>query len=77
MGTPNRIYVVTPTKAQHGTAPRLVRAPNQARALHHVAQDFTVEVAGQDDLVTLIGAGVKVETAGEKQAGDEAKDDPT
>lgn len=48
------------------TFTRLVRAPNAAQALRHVATDtLHCQVASQDDLVELIEAGVKVETAGE------------
>ena len=60
-----RIYVVkTPT------ASRLVRAPNVAQAIRHVAaQTLTAEVASQDDLVTLVKAGADIETAGRETAG--------
>jgi hypothetical protein len=52
-----RIYIVaTPT----GT--RLVRASLRSQALSHVAQSqFTVKVASQDDLVSALSGGVKVE----------------
>lgn len=41
---------------------RLVRAPNAAQALRHVAADtLAVAVASQDDLVRLTLAGVQVE----------------
>lgn len=44
---------------------RLVRAPNAAQALRHVAADtLSCEVATQDDLVALVGRGVKVEASG-------------
>lgn len=44
---------------------RLVRAPNAAQALRHVAADtLSCEVATQDDLVSLVGRGVKVEASG-------------
>lgn len=53
-----RIYAV-----YHGTEGRLVRASNRAQALSHVAQStFNVRVAAQDELVTLLGKGVKVES---------------
>lgn len=52
-----RIYAV-----YHGTFGRLVKAKNRAQALSHVAQStFSVNVASQDELVTLLGDGVKVE----------------
>lgn len=53
-----RIYAV-----YHGTTGRLVRANNRAQALSHVAQStFNIRVAGQDDLVSLLGKGIKVES---------------
>jgi hypothetical protein len=51
-----RIYVVN-----DGQKKRLIRAPNQAQAVRHAAKDFKADVASQDDLCELIGAGVKVE----------------
>jgi len=54
-----RIYAV-----YHGTDARLVRAANRSQALAHVAKTaFNINVASQDDLVTLLGKGTKVETA--------------
>lgn len=53
-----RIYAV-----YHGTEGRLVRAKTRAQALSHVAQStFNIRVAGQEDLVALLGQGVKVES---------------
>lgn len=53
-----RIYAVF-----NGNTGRLVRAKNRAQALSHVAQStFNIRVAGQEDLVTLLGDGVKVES---------------
>lgn len=61
MATATRIYKVAGT--------RLVRAANVAQARNHVAREsIAVEVASQDDLVTMVGGGTKVETAGEHQA---------
>ncbi len=55
-----RIYVVS-----SGLESRLVRAPNRARALGHVAKaTLTVELADQEALIHLIGEGVPVEDAG-------------
>lgn len=56
-----RIYLVTDTETnQH----RLIRAANQAQAIRHAAASrFDVEVAGQDDLVSLLAAGKTVEDA--------------
>lgn len=45
-----RIYVVRAPNA----APRLVRANHPDRARSHVASDIEVEVASQEDLVTLL-----------------------
>jgi hypothetical protein len=57
-----RIYVVTDIE---NNRPRLVRAANQAQAMRHVAQTrFDIEVAGQDDLVSLLTAGHAIELAG-------------
>lgn len=53
-----RIYAV-----YHGSTGRLVRSKTRAQALSHVAQStFNIRVAGQEDLVTLLGQGVKVES---------------
>lgn len=63
MATATRIYKVA--------AKRLVRAANAAQARNHVAREsITVEVASQDDLVTMVAAGTKVETAGEHKDDD-------
>jgi hypothetical protein len=52
-----RIYAV-----YDGKNGRLVKAKTRAQALSHVAQStFSVQVASQDELVTLLGIGVKVE----------------
>lgn len=65
MSTTTRIYVV------HSVAvggPRLVWASHPAHALRHVADSlFTVKVATQEELVALIGKGVKVESVGPEQ----------
>ncbi len=63
MAITQRLYVVAPRTAEEGKTitKRLVRAPNSAQALRHVADEFVVTLAGQDDIVSLIGAGVKVE----------------
>ncbi len=56
-----RIYVVTDTELQ---ARQLVRASSQAQAVRHVTKSrFDVEVASQDDLVSLLGAGANVMSA--------------
>lgn len=62
------IYTVSNKKAEAGQSPRLVRANNKAQALRHVADDFTVEEPTQDDLVTHVAAGVKVEDARDADA---------
>ena len=52
-----RIYIVQSSK---GT--RLVKASLRQQALSHVANsEFTVRVASQDDLVSLLTVGAKVE----------------
>jgi hypothetical protein len=56
-----RIYVVTDTETNKH---RLIRAANQAQAIKYAAQTrFDIEVAGQDDLVSLLTHGVPVELA--------------
>lgn len=53
-----RIYAV-----YHGSNARLVRAKTRAQALSHVAQStFNVRVASQEELVTLLGQQVAVES---------------
>ena len=71
MSTATRIYAVRkklPRVGEPVTDTRLVRAPNAAQALRHVAADtLAVAVAGQDDLVELVAAGVKVEDSGRQE----------
>lgn len=56
-----RIYVVTDIETNKH---RLIRAANQAQAIKYAAQTrFDIEVAGQDDLVSLLTHGVPVELA--------------
>ena len=70
MAAAQRIYLVrnlcADADADNGIASHhLVRAPNAAQALRHVAAGtLNVGVASQDDLVELVEAGVKVETSG-------------
>ena len=62
MSTQTRIYLVTDTESGKK---RLVRASNQPQAVRHAARNkFSVEVAGQDDLVSLVATGCPVEEAG-------------
>lgn len=63
-----RIYCIWSGPARHDgdvpMIPRLVRATSPAQALRHVATDImAVKVASQDDLVSLMGAGIIVENA--------------
>lgn len=52
-----RIYIVGT-----GQTIRLVRAPNRAQALAHVARStISVSVATQDELVKLLTSGTQVE----------------
>lgn len=62
--TKTRIYLcVTPTES------RLVLAPNAAQAIRHVARDIIeASVAGQDELVLLVGRGIKVEACADEAA---------
>jgi hypothetical protein len=56
-----RIYVVTDTETNRH---RLIRAANQAQAIKYAAQTrIDIEVAGQDDLVSLLTHGIPVELA--------------
>lgn len=57
--TPTRIY-----RINDGLTDHLVRAASQAQAVRHVASSFETRVATQDDIANLVGAGVKIETAG-------------
>lgn len=66
MSTPTRVYLVTHAKG----AKRLVRASSQAQALRHASRgDYTVDVPTQDELVTALTSGTKVEDA--KESDDE------
>lgn len=64
-----RIYVVTDTETNKH---RLIRASNKAQAIRHekrhlpcMAQTrFAIEVAGQEDLVSLLTNGIPSELAG-------------
>ena len=57
-----RIYLVTDVETNKH---RLIRAGNQAQAIRYAAQTrFDIEVAGQDDLVSLLTGGIPVEMAG-------------
>lgn len=57
-----RVYVVF----ENGAAVALVRANSQATAIRHVVKDrFEATPADQDHLITHLGAGMKVQTAGE------------
>ena len=57
-----RIYVVTDIETSRH---RLIRASSQALAIRHAAQTrFDIEVAGQEDLVSLLTSGVPIELAG-------------
>jgi hypothetical protein len=56
-----RIYLVTDIETDKH---RLIRAGNQAQAIRHAAQTrFDIEVAGQDDLVSLLTGGIPIELA--------------
>lgn len=64
--TPTRIYVV---KRQDDHKSRLVRATSQPTALRHVALDeYSVEVASQEDLVEALSIGAQVEDASSTDA---------
>lgn len=62
--TPKRIYVVQKAGTEQR---RLIRASNVAQARNHVARDtLQVAVASQDELVSLVSGGARVEDAGEQ-----------
>ena len=55
-----RIYIVN-----GGEQPRLVRAGSRSAAISHVVRTpYTAAVASQDDIVTALGQGIRVEDAG-------------
>ena len=61
-----RIYLVASKQVEFDDTPltkRLVRAPNAAQALRHVASDFTVTVPSQDELLAAAADGIQVESA--------------
>lgn len=58
MATENRIYVVEG---------RLIAAPSLARAKAHVARKIQAKLASQNDLIKLVGEGVKVEDSTKKE----------
>lgn len=61
-----RVYVVK----EGDSGGRLVEAASQAQAISHVVRGkYVATVATQGELVTLLGAGAKVEKAGEESAG--------
>ncbi len=55
-----KVYIVTDRDGNE----RLVRAYTLADALRHVTPTFHVTQADQDDIISLMAAGVAVETAG-------------
>jgi hypothetical protein len=60
--TATRIYIVGSNDPAFPV--RLVKASIRQQALSHVAQSlFTVRVASQDDLISALGKGIKVENA--------------
>ena len=62
MSTLTRIYLVTDAETKKQ---RLIRATNQPQAVRHAARNkFSVEVASQDTLVSLVVTGCQVEEAG-------------
>lgn len=69
----SRIYFVVDTA--EGGAELLVRATSQAQAIRHAARNrYRAAVAGQEEIVRLLGAGAKVEdaTGGEPDTADAA-----
>lgn len=67
MATTTRVYKVKP-KADGGEKARLVRASHPAHALRHVADgEYQVEVASQDDLITMLQSGCPIEALRSEQ----------
>lgn len=65
--TTTRLYIIR-RKDEPATKPRLVKAPNSAQALRHVAADtLSVSVPTQDELIAAVQAGVVPETSGQAQ----------
>jgi len=63
MAAIRRIYVVTTSSGN-----RLVEAQNKSQAINYVARNIIMaEVAGQRDLIGLVSAGIKVESAGKTE----------
>lgn len=63
-----RIYIV---RGPNGLT-KLVKASVASQAVTHVAKgEFTARVASQDDLVYALSNGIKVETYGAEQGGQE------
>lgn len=61
-----RIYVVTESSAGHPKTETLVRAQSQSAALNAVIEPrFEVAKASTEDVVRLMGAGAKVQEAGD------------
>ena len=62
-----RPYIVSDKQG----AQRIVQAANQAQALRHVATDqFTVKAASASEVIDLMTAGVKPETASAEKEGE-------
>ena len=67
-----RIYVVTDIETNRH---RVIRAGNQEQTIRHAAQTpFDIEVAGQEDLVSLLTNGVPIELAGAPATADMFED---
>ena len=58
-----KVFVVTDRDGNE----RLVRAYTVGQAVAHVTPTFSVVPASQDDIISLMAAGVAVETAGIKE----------
>lgn len=57
-----RIYFASSTPESSAGA-RLIRANSQAQVRKHIAKDYNIRVATQEDLLAAIGMDVKVEEA--------------
>jgi hypothetical protein len=59
MATEARVYIVTTPKGK-----RLVRAISQTAAIRHVVEpEYAAEVGSMNDVLHLVGTGIKVEDA--------------
>jgi hypothetical protein len=59
----SRVYLV-----KRGTVESLIRAGSKSAAIAHVMSDVSAEIATQDEIISALSAGGKVEEAAEPEA---------